>query len=312
MRKEVCSVVVLYHPDNEVFKNLRKLSEQSDHVIAINNGFIDPDKFYGKFTESGDNIQLVNLGRNEGIAYALNVGVGIARRLGYRWLATFDQDSTISEDYFKNMFSDYDRCKVKDIAVIAPLYYSTSTHLTTTYTSERYLLYRNTGCKFVDTTVTSGNILDLYLIMDREPFESGLFIDQVDNDFNLDIIDRGLLILETNAILLHNLGSQKSYKFFNKNPITNNHSAFRRYFMARNRIYVYKKHFSKHKTWVIYDFKHSILDIIKTILFEDNKLDKLKNTFLGTLHGLTFDLSKFRDLNYVYTHQSIEDIADKE
>ena len=301
MNKEVCSIVILYQPDVDVFNNLLALAQQSDYVLAINNGFIDEEYFYGLISTGVENIKLINLNRNEGIAHALNVGIEMARKLGYRWVSTFDQDSKVSDRYFEGMFSCYEKCKDMSIAVIAPVYYNRSTDSMVTYVNKRYEVINSSGCKFVDTTITSGNIIDLYLVLDVKPFREELFIDQVDNDFNLRIIDSGMFILETDAILSHNLGNQKSHHFFGKRPVSNNHSAFRRYFISRNRVYMYRHYFRRHRKWVIYDMKHAILEIIKIILFEDDKVDKLRKSVLGLAHGIIFDIDSFRELNYAFT-----------
>src|SRR4051812_31118400 len=86
----VCAVVVSYHPDAEVKRNLRALVREFGHVLIVDNG--SPPAAQAMLAGESD-VTLIALGENLGVAAALNRGAEWARQRGYQWMATFDQDS---------------------------------------------------------------------------------------------------------------------------------------------------------------------------------------------------------------------------
>ena len=53
---------------------------------------------------------LIENGENLGIGAALNIGVRWAEANGSQWVALFDQDSTVTEDFIAQMLADFEHC----------------------------------------------------------------------------------------------------------------------------------------------------------------------------------------------------------
>ena len=97
--------------------------------------------------------------------------------------------------------------------------------------------------------------------------------------------EKNYKILQIGTVkLLHELGNGKRYNIFGIQFTALNHSSIRKYYMVRN--------------WLFYMYIHeSVIDIkaekksyhlffLKTFLFENNKIDKMKQMLRGRKDGL--------------------------
>ena len=84
----------------------------------------------------------------------------------------------------------------------------------------------------------------------------------------------------------HSLGFSKVYKIWGIKFISTNHNESRRYYNARNRMYLAKKYFFIFPKFVI----HNQLSFLKTILiiflFENEKNKKIRSIFKGIKDGI--------------------------
>ena len=93
------------------------------------------------------------------------------------------------------------------------------------------------------------------------------------------ILKNNYKILQFDEIILeHKLGNTEIKKIFNKTFSVNNHSALRRYYIVRNKLYVKKLHPEFTKEY----YKDILKLIVKIILFEKNKFQNIKYI----LHGI--------------------------
>ena len=80
---------------------------------------------------------------------------------------------------------------------------------------------------------------------------------------------------------MHNLGESVKIKVLGVTMIPTNHSALRRYYMSRNRHYIWDKYKEDFPKWVLTDKRRFITENLKIILFEDNKIEKFKYIKMG-------------------------------
>src|SRR4051794_20411549 len=99
----ICAVVVSYNPPVYLLDNLEKLKIQAPEVVLIDNGSGASSAALLKRAERDLGIKIIHNQKNVGIAAALNMGIRHAIREGYEWLATFDQDSTITPRFFEGL-----------------------------------------------------------------------------------------------------------------------------------------------------------------------------------------------------------------
>lgn len=238
MMCKVAAIIVSYNPDSNLFDSINLLLNQVEKVIIVDNGSKEK---YVKYIKSinEDKIEIILNKENLGIATALNIGVRKALENGYEWILTMDQDSKASPDMVKKMFNVYNsinREERKDILSIFP-----------NFVDERIQsIEENSNMnsyEYVDADITSGNLLRKEVFEKVGFFDDSLFIDLVDTDFCMRLNEKGIKMIKIrDAVLYHSLGESKTIKGILGSFNTSNHSALRRYYMTRNRFYIWEKY----------------------------------------------------------------------
>ena len=282
---KIAAATILYNPNMEVIDNIYSYIEGVDVIYVIDNSekqFIE----FARKLEKLDKVKYVHNEINIGIAKALNTAAQIAIDEKYDLLLTMDQDSKAQPKMIATMLNSLNDVDLSKVGIISP-YHITGTKKI--LTAER--LYDE-----FQTVMTSGNLLNLNAYQKAGPFNEELFIDCVDHDYCLRLIMRGYKVIRSNrAIMKHNLGNQTFHKFFGKTKVTNNHSPIRRYYIARNRLYMMAKYKSDFPEY----YKASKQEIIKElkyiVLFEKDKFPKLKMMFKGFLDFKKGKMWKYND-----------------
>ncbi len=99
----IAAVVVTYHPSPVVLENLRLLSGQVGRIFVVDNGSTGESVQVVAALEKIPGVQVIRNVSNLGIASALNLGIHHALETGVEWIALFDQDSSVTENYFKGL-----------------------------------------------------------------------------------------------------------------------------------------------------------------------------------------------------------------
>ena len=115
----VCAISVLYHPTATEVENCFSLLSQVDHLVIFDNtpqpipnilvGCVDPSR-----------VTLIQKGKNQGMAGALNEGARLAISKGYQWLLTMDQDSKLEENSISRLLKEASDPPGAPIGLIAP------------------------------------------------------------------------------------------------------------------------------------------------------------------------------------------------
>src|SRR5579872_2133428 len=100
----VCAVIVTHHPSAKMLELLNDVLAQVQGLVVVDNGSND-DEVQALRNRSGAlGFQLIENGKNLGIAEALNQGVAWAKIKGFLWVILFDQDSRITGGFVRQMF----------------------------------------------------------------------------------------------------------------------------------------------------------------------------------------------------------------
>ncbi len=214
--------------------------------------------------------------KNEGIAFALNQLFQEAYDAGcYPWVLTLDQD-TVIDDNLTEVYGKY--CSEKQDASITAL------HRDRNYQVKQ----KHTGldAEHVVFCMTSGNLVRTAVWKEVGGFDNRLFIDEVDTDFCYRLQKHGYRILRINQpLFLHEIGNATAVTFMGKDRIVTNHSAFRKYYMVRNRLYMLKKGRQCGDS-----YSNLFRFMIKTALFEkEDRAQKIRSMLKGLLDGLKMD-----------------------
>lgn len=275
MNNNVIAVIVTYNVGNEFLNSIKKLHENVGEIVVVDNG--SKYETLNMLETLENKIKLIKLNENKGIAYALNRGVEYGIEKNYEWILTLDHDSTVNENMISNMISEYnnlDSDSKKKVVMITPV------HVEEKYNNEKEHK-EGTSFDYVLTEITSGALTKASYYKNNM-YDESLFIDLVDHDFCLNINKQGYKIIQVkSAILIHNLGESKEKNIAGVKVTPTNHSALRRYYMTRNRLYIWEKYKEDFSKWILVDKRRFLTETIKVVIFEKEKAKKLKMTLTG-------------------------------
>ncbi len=259
----IAAVVVLYRPDASVVENVSSYADQVSRVFAVDNSE-QPEPGFGERLSAVGNVTYLVNGTNLGIAAALNVGVRTAAAAGYTRVLTMDQDSTATP----GMVDVLAACMDADgsIGLVSPVHRQVGG-------SPRDV---DPGCHDVLTAMTSGNLVRILAYETVGGFMDELFIDQVDNEFCLRLHRAGLRVVEAgDATLIHRVGEVRKHRFPYP-AYSANHSALRRYYIARNRFAVGEMYRADYPEFRSFELAQLRKDVVKIVLYERQKCLKLR------------------------------------
>lgn len=183
----IAAGIVLFNPDDEnrFIYCLNKLAEQFDKIYVFNNG--RPYSF-----DMFSSVEYISENENKGIAYALNEIMACAKKDGYSWVVTMDQDSVIP-DGLVDGYAKHIK-KNSNIGIICP------------QVIDKRRIYsvaeKDNGEVYVDFCITSAACTSVEAWEKCGKFDEWLFIDLVDNDFCKRLTLSGYKILKLNQWVL--------------------------------------------------------------------------------------------------------------
>lgn len=274
----VCAVVVTYNPKPSFVENVAALSTQVDRIVVVDNGSSSGTEVHLVGLESRFGCKVIRNRQNLGIAAALNIGVKYAMEAGFDWVATFDQDSRVSDGFISLMLETYRQAPHPEkIAIVAPSYVDRESGV------PRKALCGSDGSILI--TMSSGSMIPVSAIQSVGAFDEGLYIDRVDTDFCLRARRKGMLILQSPAVLFHSLGRTTYHRLFGRNFEMTNHSAGRRYYITRNRLRLLGRYWID-TDWARHECWETLTENIAVLLVEDHKWQKLRAIVQGAVDAL--------------------------
>ena len=299
---ETLAGITLYEPDiDRLLENIKAVLPQVDKIICVDNGSKNIEEVKRRVEElenrvlaqrndelekfSHNKIEFIENGENLGIARALNQMFEYAEEKAYDWVLTLDQDSVcpanLMEEYRKYI-DQIEHKGLKDVGVISPKLVDRNFEKN---------IQTEMPYDYIDKCITSASLTSVETWKKVGGFWEYLFIDFVDHDFCAKCQKQRIKIIRVNSVaLLHELGNGEHHTFLGRRVTALNHSPFRKYYMVRN--------------WLIYMHEHKdVIDYkkvrnsyrffyLKTLLFEDEKLEKLKQMLKGRRDGKQF-IKKF-------------------
>jgi rhamnosyltransferase len=283
--EQVCAIIVSFHPPQQLLNNVALLLDQVDHLVVVDNASTGVSANLLREIENDSRISVIFNPVNEGIAAALNQGLRQGLEMGYPWMITFDQDSTVSPSLVKTLL----RCFLveKNIAIAAPSYVD-----------------RNLGARLgkdpgdhreVRSVMTSGMMMPAWLFEHIGFMNEALFIDYVDEEFCHRTRAAGYRIVQCgDAQLLHSVGRPTKFQLLGREFETTNHSAGRKYYQTRNHLWTMGRPRLDIVWWreAAKETKSMVWDTCKVILVEDDKLKKILRIAQGALDAMAGRMGK--------------------
>ncbi len=243
----IAAVVVTYQPKEEVVQNLCRLSEQVRDIFVVDNGSGDQSRKVLEEIEAMPGIRLLRNPGNLGIASALNRGIRAALQTEAAWIATFDQDSSVTDHYFQRLLKVYKLCPRSSlVGMVVPMGWSARV--------TRILQYFTPVWSFVLTANTSGCLIRRDVFAKAGFHDEDLFIDFVDIEFCLKLKQHGCRILKAMEVSLnHELGSPRTRTVSGVTVAFRDHTPWRYYYMTRNRFLLYRRYWRVSLLWIAAD-----------------------------------------------------------
>lgn len=272
----VSAVIITYNVENDFKNRINKLKGKVNEIIVVDNG--SKAETISMLKELEKEITIIYLEKNKGIAYALNKGIKYSIEKGYDWILTLDHDSIVTDDMIKNMlkcYEGFDQELKEKVAMLVPVHVEEKE-----YENNNIINNEEVASKLyteVLTEITSGALTKGSIYKNVGLYDEKLFIDLVDHDYCLALNKKGFKVIQVNSgVLIHNLGDSIKKSILGLKMIPTNHSPLRRYYMSRNRHYIWDKYKQDFPGWVLTDKRRFITENLKIILFENNKIEKLK------------------------------------
>src|ERR1051325_8571786 len=112
-KKNTAAIVISFFPDSDFANRIALLCAQFCCVIIVDNTAIENHEF--PYYESP--VVTIKNKINLGIAAALNLGVSKANDLGFNWVVTFDQDSSILPGFLDELIRIQNFLKSENVVI---------------------------------------------------------------------------------------------------------------------------------------------------------------------------------------------------
>lgn len=248
--------ITIYNPTVEQIERINLFSKKFKVFVFQNSNLckpLDPT--------------IITLGdkKNEGISKALNQMMKTAFDNGYKYILFFDQDTSFQNFKPENVLDFLKEFKNKRLGALGMrMNESQNNDIISPY------------------LLTSGTIYDLAKSIKIGGFDEKLFIDEVDIAHHHELHKNGYFCLSLKRYYLeHPIGEKLTKIYFGQKISSSNHSYIRRYYMARNRLYVYRK-YREFETRNILAF--TIIEPLRIFLVERKRFKKIKYLLLGYVH----------------------------
>ena len=275
----VCAVIVTYHPSAAMLENMAKVLPQVHGLVVVDNGSTAEELKALRAASQAHGFHLIENKENLGIAEALNQGVLWAKSEAYPWVILFDQDSKITDGFIPHMLETYHNASNREeVAIIAPTYVDVASGL------HQPLMQAGNG--EILLTMASGSMMPSSVLKNLGPFDESLFMDYVDTEFCLRARRKGMLIIQSSAILFHSCGRITRHRFLGRSFATTNHSVARRYYITRNRLQLLTSYASDWP-WAWRETKAMLSEATKIALVENEKCGKFRAMVMGMIDALS-------------------------
>ncbi|WP_349607979.1 glycosyltransferase family 2 protein [Cupriavidus sp. DF5525] len=244
---EVCSVVVTMNPEVEHFQQLLvALACQVGHVFVIDNGSNAPVRECLEQACARDDVSLIALESNQGIAAAQNVGIRLALKSGAEFVLLSDHDSLPHDDMVAALLGALGarRGAGGKVAAVGPVSIDRRTGTASKFVRLTWRGVRRCGCDDAadgivpaDFLIASGCLIPAEALNAVGLMNEGYFIDHVDTEWCLRARHQGWEILGVcGALLDHTLGDSVIRVWLGRWREVPVHSPVRDYYMFRNTV----------------------------------------------------------------------------
>lgn len=277
-------VLVTYNPDLELLKLvLDSITPQVRTTYIIDNGSQLSNDLINL---SADNIKVLLLNDNKGIAFAQNIGIKESIKDQSDFILISDQDTIYPSDFVGKMLAGN---HPDNLAAICPLFHDVNQGninegfiLKSKFGFERF--YPESGVYQIFQAIASGCILNAATIEEIGLMDEGLFIDWVDLEWCWRANSKGYTVLgNADVIITHQLGDGAVNLGFRDVSLR---SPIRHYYITRNAFHLALRCKSLGNINQILLFFKSFRYLFGFPILSKPRLKHLKYVTKGFIHGI--------------------------
>ena len=273
MINNILVVIVAYYPDMDLLRrNIDAYQDDVDRILIWDN---TPGDSHIKTDFLNTNKIIVKgEGSNKGISYALNYAWKYAKKNGFRYLMTMDQDTLWHN--FHNFKDDTIMKERAPIGIWAPGHGGKSVDI-----------YEK-----VDFVITSGMMIPINIVDQLKGWNEYFKVDGVDNDFCCHASYMNIPIYLVNSChITQRCGTPEIKSFGRMTFIVHNYPPNRLYEIYKNHIITFRKYRNMkrlRKSWM----REWCYYRLFYLLFEKNTLRKVWAVLRGIIVGYTYKLNE--------------------
>ncbi len=281
---DVCAVVVTYHPNCELPARISRVLPQVGALVIVDNGSGDAELRMLRELAANPLITVVLNLDNLGIARALNIGIQRAVALGFTWVLLLDQDTCVDDDMVQTLFAVHAAFPDRDrLAVVGSGFRDVNAQA-----QEPNTEILGDGWEEAESVITSGSLVPLNTHAAVGAFREDFFIDYVDTEYCFRARAKGYRVIRTRKpIMSHAIGAITRHSVLWMNKWTFNHSADRRYYIARNDTVMLREY--GHYVlglWALKSFGRCVRLCKRIALYEQMKTRKMAAVAQGWWDGV--------------------------
>ena len=282
----ICAIITTFRPDENLTRCVESVRRQVRRIVLIDDG--DSQANVAKlhdWYETIEEVTILHQPKNLGIAAALNRGVEQARKQGYEWLLTLDDDSIPHGDMVGRLCWHLEQLQTQGRIGCLGMGWDREGVRVADARLPRWCEKRG--------IITSGSLFSLEAYDAVGGFREEFFIDCVDYDFCLRLRAQGYRIIQIlECGFQHSLGVSKQHRLLGFTIDTYSHDPQRLYYLCRNSTVLALEYLFADPLYTCAVAKGLAEKILAIALWETERRQRLKALLLGVGDGLRHRLGK--------------------
>lgn len=253
----IAGVVVLYYPGECINNNISTYLKFLDKLYVVDNtpGGSEVN------INLGPKIEVITFNENRGIGFALNYALEKSWKGGFNWLLTMDQDTS---------FRGID---CEKLIKLANQLYKKNQRVAVVSASDKSP--KSIKLKINNICITSGSLVNVTAARSINGWNELLFVDGVDYDFSLRMINNKYITVQDEKIKLnHQLGSPLEFNVGGLTLVTYIHQPLRTYYCFRSAFFLIRS-FWKTNPLISMSLIISMFRYLMKILLLPNRIEHL-------------------------------------
>jgi rhamnosyltransferase len=281
----ICAVVVTFYADTDLADRISRVARQVPQIVIVDNGSSSACVDQLKHIADSFSTHLILNSRNEGLGAGLNKGIRWAASQGFQWALTLDQDTTVAPEMVETLAAVVDSYSPSErLAVVGSNFRD---KINGALFREPASTANGSAGTEMASVLTSGSLISIPVFQSIGAFRDDFFIDCLDHEYCLRARSHGFhVVLTSRPVMEHGIGHVTSHRLLWRNVNTSNHSPLRRYFTVRNTLILTREYLFKDPGWITYALWGLTKSLVLILLFETDRIAKLKFILRGGLDGI--------------------------